>query len=295
MPHNRAQFTVNFARASNVRQYLSLGVAAIFFAAAPIAQTQIKPTFASTSLCGDSYVLALAPDQVRALSWQSRTALSLATEAQRQLPQVWNDPESLLGIKNDIIIFGPGEGKFKDRLSTPSFVLSWGEDFDAVFENLARIEARLGQETSVTAQLRARLAQVKASAEQRARMNAPRPRILYLSRSGGTAGAGTFVDAAIKAAGGLNIAPHAGWSTPEPETLLALTPDLILTSYFESGYESVQASAVRHAAVRKFVDSKPAVNIPGALWPCAGPGLVTAAEQISKAIEGLNAQDGTPS
>jgi len=212
---------------------------------------------ASTSLCGDGYVLALigdqAPQRVAALSWQSRDALSLAPETYRALPQLWDDPEIILASGAEHIVFGPGEGAQARRVS--------GNPDPVILD----IETRLSQ-------------LIKPNIK---------PKILYLDRAGASAGSGTFVDAVITAAGGENIIQSSGWSNPDPEILLGLAPDLILTSYFEDGYESINALPVRHAALKAFIARHERLEIPGALWPCAGPHLVTAVEILNAKIISL--------
>ena len=78
-----------------------------------------------------------------------------------------------------------------------------------------------------------------------------------------------------------------GWVSPDPEILLGLNPDLIITSYFDNGYESVNASAIRHKAVLTFIAGHPRIDIDGGLWPCAGPELIVAVEQIADAMDKL--------
>lgn len=242
-----------------------------------------SPTIASTSLCGDAYLLALAPDHISALSWQSRSPLSRAGETHRTLPQIWDDPEVLINSSADIILFGSGEGKSASNLSADIVKLTWGEDFETLQTNAAAITSAVGLKSDVAAGWMDRLDRLKARSETRI----SKPKVLYLSRSGGSAGAGTLVDAAIMAAGGVNIAKAAGWFTPDPEEIIAYEPDLIITSYFKNGYESVQSTAVRNKAVQRFIARYPTIEIDGKLWPCAGPGLIEAAELIAKAIDEL--------
>jgi len=71
------------------------------------------------------------------------------------------------------------------------------------------------------------------------------------------------------------------------ENILKLEPDLIVTSYFTDGYESIQAVGVRNQVLSDFINNHPNVDIPGALWPCAGPGLIEAAERIADALDAL--------
>ena len=255
-----------------------------FFCLIPLtAQSAEPPTIASTSLCGDAYLLALAPEHIGALSWQSRSPLSRANRDQRALPQIWDDPEILISTDADIILFGSGEGRAADRLDADIVKLTWGEDFTALQTNADLINDALGLSSDIASHWTARIDALKA----RARDRASKPKILYLSRSGGSAGAGTLVDAAITAAGGVNIAKGSGWFTPDPEHIIAYEPDLIITSYFKNGYESVQSTAIRNKTVQRFIARHPSVEIDGNLWPCAGPGLIEAAELIAGAIETL--------
>ena len=114
-----------------------------------------------------------------------------------------------------------------------------------------------------------------------------KPKVLYLSRSGSSAGSNTFVDEAIKSAGGLNVVKQTGWYKPDAEQMIKYTPDLIITSYFDNGYESVEAVAIRNKVIERFIYFHPVVEIEGGLWPCAGPGLIKAAEKISIALDSL--------
>jgi len=66
----------------------------------------------------------------------------------------------------------------------------------------------------------AHLAPVEVNEIQRLPRRLHKPSILYLSASGGTAGSGTYVDAAIRAAGGTNIITMPGWHTPSIESLV---------------------------------------------------------------------------
>jgi len=241
------------------------------------------PTIASTSLCGDSYLQAFAPDHIAALSWQSRSPLSRANTEQKTLPQIWDDAEVIAASQADVILFGSGEGASSDKFGKISLTLRWGEDFESVNANLEKLTAVTGVDPHGMEDWRQRLNRLKARGSARH----IKPKVLYLSRAGGSAGTGTFVDAAINAAGGVNVIETAGWITPDPETILALKPDLIITSYFTNGYESVQANGTRHKIIREFIAAHPRLEIDGALWPCAGPGLLDAAELIAEAMDKL--------
>lgn len=252
------------------------------------ASAQDLPRIASTSLCGDTYLRALTPDHIAALSWQSRDKISLATEAERGLPQAWDSPERLVAINADIILFGPGEGflsgKILSQTNKKTHTLTWGEDFETVIANYTSIGDAVQLNTDdIISDLKTRLTNL----ETRKGARATKSKILYLSRSGGTAGPGTYVDAAIKAAGGENLITTPSWHNPDPEFLVTLKPDLIITSFFEDGYESINAKPLRHKVVADFINAHPRLDIPGALWPCAGPALIDVAEHIADRIDNL--------
>lgn len=229
----------------------------------------------STSLCADSYLLALAPDRIGALSWQAGSALSTAEPSMETLPRLWASREVLAGATVSLVT-GPGDPDF-GRANTAA--LTWGEDFDTVSANAAALSTQFGFDISA----------FEADMAGLSTLDRPKtpPRILYLSRSGGSAGPGTFVDAVITAAGGINANTTPGWHTPAVERTLQFNPDLIVTSFFGSDYAGISDRAVRHSALRRYLAERPRVEIPGKLWPCAGPGLIEATRQLNTAILAL--------
>ena len=243
-------------------------------AAEPASAPQTR--IVSTSLCGDSYVLSMVPHgDIAALSWQADDALSGAPASLRERPKAWDDPERLLALNPNLVVFGPGEGTMAKPFLTKAGIeyvsLKWGEGFKAVFTNRDIIGAAADIQTPQIG-VSVRLGHTRA------------PLVLYLSSSGGTAGPGTFVDAAITRAGGENIITKSGWHTPDPETLIGLNPDLIVTSFFNDSYASTNESGLRSTALQNMITTTPHVNVPGKLWPCAGPGLYDAADIIYEAL-----------
>ena len=230
----------------------------------------------STSLCGDAYLLPLIPHgDIAALSWQSDDPLSTAPEAMRGRPKAWDDAERLLALKPTLVVFGPGEGTaakpLLDKAGIKYISLVYGETFKTVFENNNLIGHAAGISVPQIG-VSVRLGRNRA------------PRILYLSSSGGTAGPGTYIDAVMKRAGGENIITKSGWHTPDPETLLGLKPDLIITSYFKDGYASINEAGLHNKALQDMLQNTRHVNVPGKLWPCAGPGLKDAAAIVYEAL-----------
>jgi len=173
-------------------------------------------------------------------------------------------------MQPEILVLGPSEHVRDAMLPNTQIVsLDWVEDWDGVLKNVYKIPGLDPGPAEVATQ-------VRNSDNQKS--------VLYLSRSGGTAGPGTYVDAAIQMAGGENIVTTPGWFTPDPEWIIAQKPDVILTSFFDA-YESVNATGLRNAAIAEFITQHQRVDIPGALWPCAGPGLAEAAALIREGVE----------
>ena len=247
---------------------------------------------ASASLCADAYVLALAePDQLLALSWQVDQPVSAAPDWARSLPQAWPDAERLLRLDPDLTVFTAGEagraGAMLERAGMNWMELAWASDFDGVRANLQTLGAMLDRSDAAGRVLQT-MDQRLAALQDRADQRAGQPRILYLSSSGGSAGNGTYVDAAIRAAGGINVVAEqggVGWTRSDPEFALTMDADILLTSFFRDGYASTFNRAVHHSAYRHLLEIWPRVDIPSGDWPCAGPRLVDAAERIANAID----------
>jgi len=233
----------------------------------------------STSLCGDTYVLSMLGDEdILALSWQSGDDISAAPESFRNKPKASDDVEVLLALNPTLVVFGPGEGgaakPLLDKRGIEHVSLKWGESFESVLLNMNILAAATNLDPNTIDVIR-HLPKGQSS-------------VLYLSASGATAGPGTYVDAAISAAGGTNIIKTPGWHTPSIESMVGLEPDLIVTSFFKDGYASVNEAGLRNKVLQDKIKSVPRVNVPGKLWPCAGPGLHEASSIIKHAIEELD-------
>jgi len=210
-----------------------------------------------------------------AFSWQSNSTLSTLPDALRgQYPQAGENREQFLRFGPAKFVTGPGA----QPLSNPDIHLNWGEDFETVWANFSALSKNLN--TSDPSQ--DFIERLEALPQRNTST-----RILYLNRAGGTAGPNTFVDAVIKATGATNIITTAGWQSPDTETLLQLDPDVIVTSFLDSDYAGTGDRLVRHEALKRKLADTAHINIPGRFWPCAGPGLVDAAEYLSAELQKL--------
>lgn len=249
---------------------------------------------ASASLCADAYLFALLePGEIQAVSWQVDEPVSEAPDWARDYPRAWADAERLYHLSAAHVVFGPGEGTGLGPMLAQAGVetvhLHWGEGFQTVRENLRLLGRAFGREDRAEreiTQLDRRLEALAGRAQQRS----ARRRVFYLSSSGGSAGDSTYIDAAITAAGGDNVVAAngaTGWTRSDPEQVLGLSADLIVTSFFENGYEGRLNRARYHAAYRQVLDTEARIEIPSGYWPCAGPHLIDAAERIADALDRL--------
>lgn len=273
--------TSNLVGSKTIRHSVYALCLAPLFPIVTVAQERIV----STSLCGDSYVLSMLDSaHVAALSWQSSDPLSNAPQGLHDHPKAWDDAERLLALRPTLVVFGAGEGRIAkpllDKAGIAHVNLTWGESFDDIEKNYKSLNKVLRVPSLQNIPTQTSLHEADAQEGEK-------PSILYLSSAGGTAGTGTYIDAAITRAGGANIVKRAGWHTPDPEMIAGLAPDLIITSFFKDGYASVNQAGLRNKILQTKIKTTPSVNIAGKLWPCAGPGLFEATALIETAIENL--------
>ena len=243
----------------------------------------------SAGLCADAYLAAFGEsDTVIAASWQVHQPVSAAPDWLRERPLAWVDAERLLRLDPDLVVFAAGEGgRTADLLSRHGigvFELGWASDFAGIEENLRELGRVLGREAEASreiAELSARLDDLTRRADVRGRQ----PEILYLSASGGSAGAGTFVDAALRATGAINAVDATGWTRSDPEHALGLRADIVVTSFFRDGFGGRMNRARHHSAYAHLLAAEPRIDIPSGDWPCASPYLIHAAERMADAAD----------
>ncbi len=250
----------------------------------------------STSLCGDGYVLALAdPARIKALSWQADGSLSLAPEPLQSKAGAWPEAEKLLALAPAMLVLGPGDKQMATQLAqsrgSQVHVLPWTNDFAGIETSIQSLGDFLhaeGRAASLVSDLQKRLAKLAQRKQHRSKNDARSLRVLYLTPTLGTAGTGTMVDAAIRAAGGQNLADDlgvSGWGQIPIEQLAAHPPDLILKSFFTGGPPSAVQFRSNHFVLRQIVSQTSSLEIPGAYWVCGGPYLIRAAEQVADQLD----------
>jgi iron complex transport system substrate-binding protein len=126
------------------------------------------------------------------------------------------------------------------------------DDIFTVVEQMSRLIGERAAGDALRGEMRGRLDAIAAAltgvpAEQR-----PTAFILLEVSTLYTAGSGTFVDDAIRAAGGRNIAGHLEeWQPFSTESLLATDPDFLLLTTMEDDPERMKREVLAHSALRR--------------------------------------------
>ena len=226
----------------------------------------------SLDFCADQYVLQLADrDQIAALSTQSQAEHSYWRALAKGIPQVRDRPEAVLALAPDLVVQSYGGGPEAARLfgqtSTPVLQLGYGEDLDAIRQNLMMVAAALGHPKRGQDAI-ARLDQTLALAH---RSGPPVP-ALYVTPGGVQAGAQTGIGLMMKYAG---LVPfdqsHPGWSSLPLEKLASVSPPLTVVGFMQRGaLELYPWSAARHPLIQSRLAHGASVVLPGAMSACPG-------------------------
>ena len=244
---------------------------------------------ASIGLCADQAVVALVdPGRIAGLSPQGRDAgLSAVADQARHLPVVAPSAEAVLMSGADLVAANEfGETKTVDmlrRLGVEVIRIPSADSFEAVTAALLNAGTKLGAQARARAladDIAARLRRLRHSRPERTAVAA------YYRPDGGSAGTGTFVAAAMAAAGLDSLASRLGrhgWSRLDLETLALNEPDVFVTSFFATGAYSARQSFGRHPLARRIMARHPAIEVPARLWSCGGWPLVEAAEFLARA------------
>lgn len=265
------------------------GIVVAVFAVASAAAAAPLPRVVSLDYCADQYVLALADrEQIVALSPSATAEFSYLAEKARGIAQVRPTPEAVLMLSPDLVVrqWGGGFGapEVLKRFRVPVAQIGFGDSLGDARVNLLAVGEALGQRAralALAAQMDRRLTAVARTRPEKV------PRALYLTAGGMTSGGGTFIDAALRAAGVSNMTAETGnqgWVPLSLERLALDPPDLFVASFFDKRERRVDAwSPIRHAYLRREMAERPAVYLPGRQVACSAWFVVDAIEAIAKA------------
>ncbi|NIJ41958.1 iron complex transport system substrate-binding protein [Parvibaculum indicum] len=255
------------------------------------------PKVASVSLCGDQYLMMLAdPGQVVSLSHQSMSPLSYVKERAASFPRNRGSVEELILSDVELVVLNAyGDTQLKRilrKFGIDYFELPLGETIGDVEETVIALSQKLGREAEghrLVGRMKKRVEAVSRSAQGGAQ-----PVALYFRSDGGGAGAGTFVDDAIRAAGFRNLQRDLGkkgWGTLPLEQAVMTPPDVFVTSFFDTPYQSVRGLFRYNPVFWELAQKGTLVQVPGKLWPCSSPLLVNAVEFLARAHRETGSND----
>ena len=257
----------------------------------------------SLDYCTDADLLALTtPAEIAALSPDARAPYAYARERAQGLPQHDGSAEAILALRPDLVVgSGPGSprlARLLDRFAIPHLDLGHATSLAAARERFLRLATRLGRAEKARRLLAALDRRLAALRTRVARLDAvvPRPRALYLTPSGVTTGADTYIDEVLRLAGienALAAAGVRGWSALSVEGLIAQPPDLFVRSFFGSrpGWQETWRFSV-HPVTAALVAARPAIDVPAAHWGCAGIFVVDAVADLVRGRERLALRRG---
>ena len=252
-----------------------------------------KPRAVSLDYCADQYLLKLAdPDQILAVSRGADKDYAHMRAAAAGHRRIRATPEEALTLKPDLVLRqwggGADAGRAFGRFGADVVALGFPADFDGVRTNIRVVAGALDQAARGEA-LIAAMDRRLAAIEQR---HGDRPRALYVTPGGVTAGADTMIDAIFQAAGVDNAAALAGrshWPPLPAEALLLAPPEMIVAGFFDSDAENANYwSAARHPALEALFRTTRSVHLPPDLISCAAWYSVEAAERI---VDGVSRED----
>ncbi len=223
----------------------------------------------SLDQCADQYVLALSPRaDIVGLSKRAGNADSfLATQA-AGLPKRRATTESVLGVRPTVVVrfWGGDERLVADlrRRGARIATIADAADFSGVRANIRGVAASLGQTARGEALIAAMQRELAISAGAGRGAGA-----MYLTSGGDTAGAGTLIDAMIRAAGFANEARGAGYQSVSLERLLLRPPSVLVLGFFDGPLDAVERwSLGRQQSVRRLARARAMASLPGAILGC---------------------------
>lgn len=274
---------------------IGLAVAALLLCVSSNDALAVGPRVISTSLCADQFALALLePERIVSLSRQAvDPELSVFWRRAVGIPRNHGSVEEIVLSDADIVISNAwGVSKTRD------FLEAKGVKVVALplLENLEEIVA-LTRLIAGELQAEARGAELvdafeRQLAEIRASWPSKRPRALYLSPGGTTAGYGSFGHRVMVEGGSLNIAADElgkhGWSSIGLEEAVLAGPDMLVLSFFRRESWSMTQRIRYHSAFQALVRRTPRATVPGQTWICSAWFLIHAIDAVA---DGVRQQD----
>lgn len=221
----------------------------------------------SLDQCADQYVLALVPEATLALSPRADDPDAWMRETARDHRRIRPTLEAAVGFRPNVVVrYWGGEPRLLARLDrggTRLLALSDANDFAGIRANIRTVARGLDvpeRGERLIARMDDRLASVAR------RSTAARP-ALYLTAGGFTAGAGTLMDAMLKAAGFSNAAERPGFGPVSVERIALTPPARFVLGFFDQARADWRGPG-RHPVVRNAARTRTVTRLPAAVLTC---------------------------
>lgn len=241
----------------------------------------------SLDYCADQYVLKFADrEDILALSPDAEKRFSYMRAAAAGIPTVRPRTADVLALQPDLVVrsYGGGHGiaNFLAEPGVPVVQLNFPQSIAQVREEVLRVGTELGKPERA----RALVVEMDHRLAALSDRTGPKSKVLYMTPSGVTAGAGTLVHELFVAAGLENFQDRPGWNPLPLERLAYERPDLIAAAFFESQTNHVDNwSAARHPVARAQLRELPVVPLEGSWTSCGAWFLLDAVEALAVAGE----------
>ena len=224
----------------------------------------------SLDQCADQYVLALAPDAELALSPRADDPDAWMRAAAAGRRRVRPTLEAAIAFQPDVVVrYWGGEPRLLARLKADGVKVVSIEDatdFDGVRADIRTVALGLGERArgeALVARMDATLPADPPAAE------AVRPRALYLTAGGFTAGKGTLIDAILSAAGFANAAEAPYFTPIRIERLVLFPPARFVLGFFDQARGDWRGAG-RHPVLRRLARGRVAARLSAAALTCPG-------------------------
>jgi iron complex transport system substrate-binding protein len=217
-------------------------------------------------------ILALSPDATRDFSYMRKEAAGMTT--------VRPSAEAVIALNPDLVVRSYGGGPDIEALlkqvGVPVHQIGWGDDFDAVRNNVREAAAALGQSErgdALVAEFDNRLAALEPATDVSA---------LYVTQAGATTGPGSMIDLMMSAAGLVNFQSQPGWNPLPLEHLATEHPQMAAAAFFKAD-ASMQDywSSARHPLAHDLLSELPVAWLDGSTTTCAGWFVMDAIEALA--------------
>lgn len=238
----------------------------------------------SLNLCTDQLAVLLLPkSRIASLSYLVRDAhLSRVADRVAGIPTNRGGAEEAIAARPDLVLADRGTSRdtlaLLRRMSIDVYLHDVPDDVAGIEYETRRLAAALDAREAAEAlltEMRNRLATIRPAGSK--------VTALWFFPNAYTSGRGTLSDAALTAAGFVNLAPRVGYAGISVEELIVARPDRLVLQHDDTPTFSNAAAVLAHPAVNTLWPASRRIDLPGNLLVCGAPFFAEAVERIAAA------------